>query len=114
MQNAGVQRRGVLPLRVRVSACSGGSAMGRLFAIITAAMVLFWAGRVPADVVKVGAGPVERDMLARIGCPLELEAEGVDGADRRFAPRHDLSGSGFGTGWVHQLWILPRHACWAS
>ena len=32
----------------------GGSAMGRLFAIITAAMVLFWAGRVPADVVKVG------------------------------------------------------------
>ena len=28
--------------------------MGRLFAIITAAMVLFWAGRVPADVVKVG------------------------------------------------------------
>ena len=28
--------------------------MGRLFAIITAAMVLLWAGRVPADVVKVG------------------------------------------------------------
>src|SRR6266513_253468 len=42
-------------------------------------------------------GPVERDVLARVGCPLELVAEGVDGANRRFAPGHDLSGSGFGT-----------------
>ena len=28
--------------------------MGRLFAVITAFMVLLWAGRAPADVVKVG------------------------------------------------------------
>jgi hypothetical protein len=31
-------------------------------------------------------GPVERDVLARIGGPLELEAEGIDGVDSRFGP----------------------------
>src|SRR5262252_6599486 len=41
-------------------------------------------------------GPVERDVLARIRRPLKLEAERVDGTDRRFAPGHELSRPGFG------------------
>ena len=54
--------------------------------------------------------PLERDVLARIGRPLKLVAEGIDGADRRFPPGHDLSGSGLGAGQVDQLWILSRRA----
>jgi hypothetical protein len=39
-------------------------------------------------------GPVERDVLARIRCPLELEAERIDRTHPRFAPGHNLSRSG--------------------
>ena len=39
-----------------------------------------------------------------------LVAKGVDRADRRYVPGHDLTGSGFGAGRVDQLRIFPRHA----
>src|SRR6516165_6311984 len=54
--------------------------------------------------------PVERDVLARIRRPLEFVAECIDGTDRRFAPGHELSGSGLGTRRVHQLRIFSRQA----
>src|SRR6516164_2619307 len=57
------------------------------------------------------AGPVERNVLARIGRPLELVAKGIDRADCRFAPGHDLTGSGLGAGRVDQLRIFPGQAC---
>src|SRR5262245_1699214 len=55
-------------------------------------------------------GPVERDVLARIRRPLKLEAERIDGADRCFAPSHELSGPGLGARRVHELRIFSRRA----
>src|SRR6266404_5652980 len=54
--------------------------------------------------------PVERDVFARIGRPLKLEGERIDGTDRRFAPSHELPGSGLGTRRVHELRIFSRQA----
>ena len=55
-------------------------------------------------------GPVEWDVFARIRRPLELVAERIDGTDRRFAPSHELSGSGLGARRVHELRIFSRQA----
>src|SRR5262249_42529996 len=46
--------------------------------------------------------------------PLELIAERVDGTDDRFAPGHELSGSGLGARRVHQLRIFSRQTRRAS
>ena len=54
------------------------------------------------------AGPIERDVLARIRCPLKLEAERIDGTHHRFTPGYKLSGSGFRAGRVHELRIFSR------
>src|SRR6516164_991673 len=59
-------------------------------------------------------GPIERNVLARIRCPLKLEAERIDGTRHRLAPAYKLSGSGFRAGWVHELRIFSRQACRAS
>src|SRR5262249_51524344 len=59
-------------------------------------------------------GPIERNVLARIRCPLKLEAERIDGTRHRLAPGYKLSGSGFRAGWVHELRIFSRQACRAS
>ena len=59
-------------------------------------------------------GPVERDVLARIRRPLKLIAERIDGTDRRFAPGHELSGSGLGARRVNELWIFSRQTCRAG
>src|ERR1043166_5360400 len=55
----------------------------------------------------LGTGPVERDVLARIGRPLEFEPERIDRTDGRFAPGHDLSRPGLGARRVDELRILP-------
>ena len=47
------------------------------------------------------AGPVERDVFARICRPLKLVAERMDGTDRRRAPGHELPRSGLGARRVH-------------
>src|SRR5215471_1444679 len=52
--------------------------------------------------------PIERNVLARIRCPLKLEAERIDGTHHRFTPGYELSGSGFGAGRVHELRIFSR------
>src|SRR5215468_1718260 len=59
-------------------------------------------------------GPIERNVLARIRCPLKLEAERVDGTHQRLTPGYKLSGSGFRAGRVHELRIFSRQACRAS
>src|SRR5262249_43493216 len=59
-------------------------------------------------------GPVERNVLARIRCPLKLEAERIDGTHHRLTPGYKLSGSSFRAGRVHELRIFSRQACRAS
>src|SRR5512136_1041571 len=54
--------------------------------------------------------PVEWNVLARIGRPLKLEVERIDGTDRRFAPGHGLSGSSLRARRVHELRIFSRQA----
>src|SRR5262249_35158945 len=54
--------------------------------------------------------PVERNVLARVHRPFELEAERIDRTDRRLAPGHDLAGTRLGAGRVHELRILSRQA----
>src|SRR5262249_29024950 len=54
--------------------------------------------------------PVERNVLARVHRPFELEAERIDRTDRRLAPGHDLPGTGLGAGRVHELRIFSRQA----
>lgn len=53
-------------------------------------------------------GPIERNVLTRIRCPLKLEAECIDNTHRRFAPCHKLSRPGLRAGWVHELRIFSR------
>jgi hypothetical protein len=53
-----------------------------------------WQGEAPIK-ISLWAGPIERDVLARIRYPLEFEPERINGADRRLAPGHNLSGAGF-------------------
>ena len=55
-------------------------------------------------------GPAHSNgLLARICHPVKLEAERIDGTDRRFAPGHELPGSGLGARRVHELRIFSRH-----
>src|SRR5215468_2874358 len=57
------------------------------------------------------AGPVERDVFARIRRPLELVAKRIHGADRRLAPGYEQwAGSCLGAWRVHELRILSRQA----
>src|SRR5215472_2273547 len=53
-------------------------------------------------------GPIEQNVLARIRCPLKLEAERIDGTHHRLTPGYKLSGSGFRAGRVHELRIFSR------
>src|SRR5262249_7534115 len=53
-------------------------------------------------------GPIERNVLARIRCPLKLETERIDGTHPRLTPGYKLSGSGFRAGRVHELRIFSR------
>src|SRR5262249_50899835 len=59
-------------------------------------------------------GPIERNVLARIRCPLKLEAERIHRTHQRPAPGYKLSGSGFRAGRIHELRIFSRQACRAS
>src|SRR5215468_950920 len=60
------------------------------------------------------AGPVERNVLARVRCPLELVAKRIHGADRRLAPGYELwAGSCLGAWRVHELRILPWQTRWS-
>src|ERR1700758_1364787 len=57
--------------------------------------------------------PVERNVLARVRCPLEVVAERIHGADGRFTPGHELrAGSSLRPGRVHELRIFTRRARW--
>src|ERR1700676_1779964 len=60
-----------------------------------------------SSISRSRAGPVERDVLARIGRPLEVVAERLDRADRRFAPGQELrAGAGFAARRVHHLRVF--------
>src|SRR5690242_2337011 len=53
-------------------------------------------------------GPIERNVFARIRCPLKLKAERINGTHQRLTPGYKLSGSGLRTGRVHELRIFSR------
>ena len=55
-----------------------------------------------------GAGPVERDVLARLPDVAPLEAEHVYLVGRRLSPSGDAVGAGLASGRIVRLYALPR------